>query len=125
MNRPRLGLCLALGLLLAAPVSIAAQKLETGTWTGSIATPDGDMIDVTFDVRTSGDTTTITMIGEMGSIPLDNVKVLADRITLSFTPGPVVSCVLMRNEDGSYKGDCTDPDGGKGVLTMIPPKKDR
>ena len=100
-------------LAFAAPAPIAAQKLETGIWTGTITPPDGAAVNVTYDVRTSGDTTRITANAEMGSFTFVDVKVLADRITFTFTPGDThVSCVLMLGEGGSYKGDCTDSDGG-------------
>jgi hypothetical protein len=73
------------------------------------------VLQVTFDVAASGDTTKITMnAGPMGAQLLTDVRVLADRITFKFTPGPVVNCTLMLRPDRSDMGDCLDPDAGKG-----------
>ena len=111
-------------VLFAAPAALAAQKLETGTWTGTLMPPGEEAHAVTFLVRTSGDTTFITLRADpIGDLPFENIKVLADRITFSFSPGVVVNCILMRRDDGSYKGVCTDSDGGTGVIEMIPPAK--
>jgi hypothetical protein len=112
-------------ILFLAPAAVAAQKLEAGQWTGTVTPPNGQALQVTFDVAANGDSTTITMnAGPMGAQPLADIKILADRITFTFTPGPVVSCTLMLRKDKSYQGDCLDPDGGKGVILMTPPKKE-
>jgi hypothetical protein len=117
--------CVLAAFTLIASAPAAAQKIEPGTWTGTITPPDQAAIPATFDVRVSGDTVRITANAEMGSIPFDDVKVLADRITFTFSPGDThVSCVLMLGEGGSYKGDCTDTEGGIGVIVMAPPKKE-
>lgn len=122
--RPLL-LSAALLALVAAPASLHAQKVQAGTWTGTIAPPDSDPIPATFNVSMSGDTVRIAANGEMGSIPFNEVKVLADRITFWFEPGDAhVSCTLMLGEMGVYKGDCVDEDGSTGVITMVPPKKE-
>jgi hypothetical protein len=122
--RPLL-LSLALLALVAAPASLHAQKIQAGTWTGTIAPPDSDPIATTFAVSMSGDTVRITATGEMGSITFNEVKVLADRITFWFAPGDAhVTCNLMLGEEGVYKGDCVDEDGSTGVITMVPPKKE-
>jgi hypothetical protein len=116
---------LAVLAIAAAPASLHAQKLQAGTWTGTIAPPDADPFEFTFAVSMSGDTVRITANGEMGSFPFNDVKVLADRITFTFEPGDThVSCTLMLGENGVYKGDCLDADGGTGVITMVPPKKE-
>ncbi len=112
-------------ILLLAPAAVAAQKLETGQWTGTVTPPNGAVLQVTFDVAASGDSTKITMnAGPMGSQLLSDIRILADRITFKFTPGPVVNCTLMLRQDRSYQGDCLDPDGGKGVILMTPPNKE-
>ena len=120
-------LMLSLGVLavLAAPGALHAQKLTTGTWTGTVAPPDADAIPATFAVSMSGDTTRIMVTVEPGSFPFYDVKVLADRITFWFEPGDAhVNCTLMLGELGVFKGDCVDSDGGTGVITMVPPKKE-
>ena len=113
-----------IGLLtLAMPASLAAQKLTTGTWTGTITPPSNPTMDATFDVRMSGDTTKITMKTGPREMVVSDVKVEAKRLLFSFAPGPiVVQCTLLLRDDKSYSGDCLDPQGGKGVITMKPPK---
>jgi len=115
------GLC----LLPVAPNALHAQKLETGTWTGTATSPDGEVYEVTYDVRMSGDTTKISVnAGAEGTYAFSNLKILEDRITFYFTPGPTLNCTLMLQEDKSYRGDCVDEGGGAGILHMVPPKKD-
>jgi hypothetical protein len=108
---------------LAFPVSLAAQKLTPGTWTGTISPPDQGALEATFDVRMSGDTTKITMKADGRAIEVSDVKVEATRLLFSFTPGgDTVRCTLLLRDDKSYSGDCVDAQGGKGVIVMKPPK---
>ncbi len=123
MLRPCQRLTLVGLALLAAPLTGAAQKLQPGTWTGTITPPGAGAMPVTYDVRVSGDTTNITMKAQFGELPLLEIKVLADRVTFSFSPGPTVRCTLMLREDKSYTGSCIDSDGDSGQLVMIPPSK--
>ena len=117
-------LVLACLFLLALPAAIKAQKIDSGQWTGTVTAPSGETIDVTFDVTSTDDATKITVnAGANGSFEFQEVKVLKDRLTFSFSPGPTVNCTLMLGEDRSYKGDCVDPNGEKGVMRMVPPKK--
>jgi len=115
-------LAIALVLVIAAPLTVAAQKLTPGTWTGTVTAPDAGEVSATFDVRVSGDTTSITLKGEFGEFPLADVKVSEDRLTFTFSPGTMVRCTLMLRQDKSYSGDCLDDEGGKGVMVMNPPK---
>jgi hypothetical protein len=107
--------------LLALPASAAAQKLKPGTWTGSVTAPDTPTLDATFDVRVNGDTTRITMKIAPGEMEFASIKVEADRLSFTFSPGITVRCTLMLKPDKSYAGDCLDDEGGKGVIVMIPP----
>jgi hypothetical protein len=44
-------------------------------------------------------------------------------LLFTFSPGgTTVSCTLLLRDDKSYSGDCVDPQGGKGVIVMKPPK---
>jgi len=113
---------LAAGLLLATPLALSAQKLTPGVWTGTVSPPDGPTISATFDVRVRGDTTSITIRAEPGEFVLSDIKVSADRLTFTFSAGTTVRCTLMLRDDKSYSGDCTDDEGGKGVIVMNPPK---
>jgi len=110
-------------LTLALPGSLAAQKMTPGTWTGTIAPPDGQTLEATFDLRQSGDTTKLTLKADGRVIEATDVKVEATRLLFSFAPGgDSVRCTLLRRDDKSYSGDCLDAQGGKGVITMKPPK---
>ncbi len=115
---------LAFAATLAVPASLEAQKLTPGTWTGTISPPDNAALDATFDVRVAGDTTKITLNAGGGRvIEATDVKVEANRVLFTFAPGgTTVRCTLLLKDDKSYSGDCLDPQGGKGVIVMKPPK---
>jgi hypothetical protein len=111
-------------LSLIMPAALAAQQLTPGTWTGSISPPSEQKLDVTFDIRMSGDTTKITMKGAGQELAFDNVKVAASLLVFTFSPGGggTIRCSLALQSDQSYSGDCVDPQGGKGQIVMRPPK---
>jgi len=118
LNRVLIGV-----LIVLMPASLAAQKLTAGTWTGTISPPDQSALDATFDVRMSGDTTKLTLKVAGQAIEAIDVKVEATRLLFTFSPGgTTVSCTLLLRDDKSYSGDCLDPQGGKGVIVMKPPK---
>lgn len=108
---------------LALPGTLAAQKLTPGTWTGTIAPPDQGPLDAAFDVRVVGDTTKLTMKADGRVVEVSDLKVEPGKLLFSFAPGGnVIRCTLLLKDDKSYSGDCVDPQGGKGVITMKPPK---
>ena len=111
-------------LILIMPAALAAQQLTPGTWTGSISPPSEQKLDVTFNVRMSGDTTKITMKGAGNGFAFDDVKVAASLLVFTFSPGGggTIRCSLALQADKSYSGDCVDPQGGKGQIVMRPPK---
>jgi hypothetical protein len=110
-------------LTLLLPASLAAQRLTAGTWTGTISPPDNAAMTAAFDVRMSGDTTKITMKADGREIEVANVKIEASRLLFTFSPGgDTIQCTLLLRDDKSYSGDCVDPQGGKGVIVMRPPK---
>ena len=114
---------LLIAAALAMPASLAAQKMTPGTWTGTISPPDNAVLDATFDVRMSGDTTKITLKADGRVIEATDVKVEADRLLFTFSGGGnAIRCTLLLRNDKSYSGDCLDPQGGKGVIVMRPPK---
>jgi hypothetical protein len=105
------------------PLPSAAQKLQAGTWTGTMTPPGQQSVDVAYDVAVSGDSTHISIKAQGREVPFTSIKVAADRLTFDFAPGPTIHCTLMLQKDKSYKGDCVDGNGGTGVLVMIPPAK--
>ena len=110
-------------LTLVLPASLAAQKLTSGTWTGTITPPDQAELEATFDVRMSGDTTRITMKADGRVIETTDIKVEPKQLLFTFNPGgDAVRCTLLLRDDKSYSGDCLDSNGGKGVIVMRPPK---
>ena len=121
MSLLRVPLALVAFVFLAIPSFAASQSLVPGTWTGTVAAPGEATVDATFEVRVTGDTIGITLKGQFGEFPLSDVKLAADRLTFTFSPGTTVRCTLLLRENGSYSGDCTDSDGGTGVIVMNPP----
>lgn len=108
---------------LTMPASLAAQKLAAGTWTGSIAPPNGGTLEATFNVRVSGDSTKITLNADGRTIEAYDVKVEAKRVLFAFAAGSnAIQCTLVLGDDKSYSGDCLDSRGGKGAIAMRPPK---
>jgi len=112
-------------LVLGAPSTVSGQIMQAGTWTGSITPPNASSVQVTFDVSVAGDSTKITVKGTpAGDLPFNSVRVGADRLTFSFNVPETISCTLMLQQGGGYKGNCLDTDGGTGVIEMVPPPKD-
>ena len=115
----------ALAAVLAVPAAGAAQNLPAGKWTGTAQPPGQPEVAITFDVKVAGDTIAITLnAGEHGSFKLEEVKLVKDKLTFWFVPGPKVSCSLTRREDGAYAGVCADDQGEQVPMTMVPPKKE-
>jgi hypothetical protein len=113
----------ALTAVLALPFVASAQALKPGKWTGTAKTPDGVEVALTFDVKVAGDTTTVMLnAGEHGTYKLEEVKVVSDKLTFWFVPGPRVNCALAKKPDGSFAGSCLDEGGGDVPMTMIPPR---
>jgi hypothetical protein len=111
-------------LLIGLPAASSAQTIEAGTWTGTVQPPGNEVYQVTCVVSGTKDSVAITIRQEqLGSFPARDIRVLADRITFTWSPGnDNVKCILMKKDDSSFAGDCTDAEGGTGHLVMIPPK---
>jgi hypothetical protein len=119
-------------LMALVPMAASAQaptKLVAGKWTGSVSPPDMGELPMNFEVKLPGDSIQIsanlTVEGQAMTFVFNNAKI-ADG-TLSFTfdaMGQAISCALKAQEDGSWKGDCKDPEGSPAVMKMVPPKKE-
>jgi hypothetical protein len=110
--------------ILAVPRVAAAQKLEPGTWTGTVTPPNDPAVEVKFVVKVSGDTTSIQLnAGEHGTFDFRDIKVSAGKLTFRWSPGPTLDCTLNRRADAAWAGTCVDAQGETGQLVMIPPKK--
>jgi hypothetical protein len=122
-------LAAATAILLALPLAASAQTtagaptLVSGKWTGTVTPPDGQLVEVMFDVATLNDTLQITIdAGQHGQFKAEEIKLDSASLSFSFTPGPRVVCVLAKKADGTYGGDCTDDGGTPVPMTMVPPK---
>jgi hypothetical protein len=118
----------AAALMLSLPAVASAQNaapvLQVGKWTGTVTPPNAEVTPVTFDVKSSNDTISIQInAGEHGTFAASDIALAGTKLTFSFTPGPKVMCVLNKKDDGSFAGECTDPDGGAAQMTMLPPKE--
>lgn len=51
------------------------------------------------------------------------MKVEDGDLHFNWNPGVDLICVLEDQQDGSYTGECVDPSGEAGVLTMVPPEE--
>lgn len=116
-----LGLAVFLSAALAP--AVLAQTLQDGTWTGTVTPPNGEVIEVTYEVHTMNDTLHIRIATpQFGSFDFKDIVVKDDALLFSWTPGnDFLTCDLKRRDDGSYEGECVDAGGVPGVLLMRPP----
>jgi hypothetical protein len=113
-------------LCVATPGLCAAQSqpLKSGTWTGTVVPPEGDITSVTFEVTVNpGSLAIVIHAGEHGNFETKEARYADGKITFTFEPGPVVACTLTRDDAGVFKGSCLDDEGGEAKLTMVPPKE--
>ncbi len=109
-----------------APAPTAAEKLEVGTWTGTVTPPGAPALGLTFAVTAPNDTMKIDLtITEMGmTFPLTAIKLEGKKLTFDFMAmDEAVKCALDKKDDGSFEGTCADAGGQGGPMTMVPPKK--
>jgi hypothetical protein len=125
MRLPMLVLTFAVAAILTAPVATAAQKLEPGTWTGTVTPPDDPAVDVTYVVKVTGDVTTIQLqAAQHGTFEFKDIKFDAGKLTFSWTAGDTpLKCTLALRDDKAWAGTCLDAESKAGQLVMIPPKK--
>ena len=114
---------LALVAVIAIGLTVYAQELETGTWSGTLTPPGDAAMDITYDVSYDEGELSITInIPEMGgSLSASDISVDGETLSFSFAPGPQVDCDLQRQEDGSFAGDCSPGGGESGHMTMVAP----
>lgn len=106
--------------------SLYAQSttLKSGTWTGEIIPPDGQIQNVTYDVIHTSDSLAINLVvPALGTIPFEDIKLEADTLNFSWQAGAYLRCNLILQENGSYDGECGDVQGISGVITMVPPQE--
>jgi len=57
----------------------------TGKWTAQVPGRNGNMRDVTFDLKSSGDSLTGTMSARNGDVPISDGKISGDSISFTVT----------------------------------------
>lgn len=110
-----------------APTVTPDAKLAVGKWTGSVAPPNGDALELEFNVTAPNDSTKIdlTITAMSMTMPLTNIKLDGTKLSFSFLAGDTdVKCTLEKKDTGAYVGPCADQSGQGGPMTMVPPKKD-
>ncbi len=116
-----------LGLLLVFATTTHAQTLTTGQWTGTVTPPNGNAVEVFYDVAYEDEALVISMtVPEMGDQVFTFSDIVLDEELLFFTwqPGTDLDCQLTPHDDGHYEGECVDEEGAPGTLVMIPPSEE-
>ena len=123
MNRTAAGLGIATLLAMWVTTPVGAQELERGTWTGTMSPPQvSPSVPVTYEVGEIDGALTIVITGIGQSFSFNDIALDGDELTFWWEPGTRVDCTLLRKEDGSFEGICTEGTGpGEGTLTMWPP----
>lgn len=110
----------------AAMPATGQERLSEGLWTGTVFTPDGQIVDLSYDVTYADDALGIELIlpADLGMGNIFAGGPVHDGETLSFTleVGESVSCNLIAQADGSYEGECIDSSGEGALMTMAPPE---
>ena len=113
---------LVVGLLV--PGICSAQSLKPGKWTGSAVPPDGEEVQLTYDVTVDGDSLGVVIhAGEHGDFTAHSTRYADKAISFTFEPGVPVHCVLTLNAEGAYAGHCLGDDGSDATMVMVPPKE--
>tara|TARA_B100001245_G_C22592456_1_gene293911 strand:- start:127 stop:486 length:360 start_codon:yes stop_codon:yes gene_type:complete len=112
-------------LVMWVTIPVGAQELEQGTWTGTLTPPPGGEVPVTFEVGGTDGALSIVMTAPLVEPPMvfNDVKLDGDELTFWWAPDIRLDCRLLRKEDGSFEGPCSDGSGpaGEGILKMLPP----
>ena len=116
---------LAIAAALAGASALSAQGLQAGTWTGTMTPPNESAAAVTFTVAGSGDSLAVTMVlPGMGSAPFSEIRWDAGKLLFQWHAGDtLVKCELAKQDNGGYRGPCTDDKGMTGHIDMTPPRK--
>ncbi len=125
MKRTAAGLGMVTLLVMWVTIPVGAQELEHGTWTGTLTPPPGGEVPVTFEVGGTDGALSIVMSAPLVEPPMvfNDVKLDGDELTFWWAPDIRLDCRLLRKEDGSFEGPCSDGSGpaGEGILKMLPP----
>jgi hypothetical protein len=88
-----------------------------------MAPPSSESVSVSFDLTGLDDSLSITMSGPNGrQIPFSAIRLESGTLRFQWSPGnTTVQCELTRQDDGSYRGPCTDTQGLTGQIAMVRP----
>jgi hypothetical protein len=119
---------MAVASLTLTPVA-DGQTLAEGMWTGTIEPPEGEIVDVRYEVKNAGDVMTVALlppegIGAESRYEFSDVRFENGNLVFWWEPGHRVDCVLEPLDGGEYEGECTGGDGRAGYLSMVPPGHD-
>jgi hypothetical protein len=97
---------------------------------GTMTPPDQETMDISYKVTKSEKGVKGWIVaeadGEKREIPMNDIKWGDDYVSYSWgmpdNADLVISCNLMKQDDGGYAGDCTDnaEDGRTGQMTIAP-----
>ena len=116
MKQILLAAIFAVATLTLAPAAIA-QSLAEGKWTGTMETPDGEVVDLTYEVKKDGDVLMISLLPPEGAgadsdrYEFSDVRMEDGNLVFWWQPGPRVDCVLEPVDDGAYDGECSIESG--------------
>jgi hypothetical protein len=109
----------------AAAAQQAPVKPPVGKWSGNVTPPGQGTMPVVLTVSEDSTGTVMTIsLGEHGTWPASSINFAGNTFEFVFAPGPVVTCVLMKADDGSYGGNCVDEGGAAAKLVVMPPRKE-
>lgn len=111
---------------LAAPAT-SQDKMEEGVWTGTVFMPDGEMLDLFYDVSYDDGGLAIELIlppeTGMGTLFAESPMYEAETLVFTLDVGEAVSCSLTEEDDGRFEGECMDSSGVGALMTMFPPEE--
>ena len=126
-SRIRTAAVAALALLFSVSSSFG-QELVAGTWTGTVAPPDEEIVSVEYEVAYDEEgALQISLVPPAGLgapplIPFEDIQLSDGVLTFGWgVEDTWLTCEMVRQEDGSFEGECVDESGEPGYLTMVPP----
>ncbi len=123
MKRTLAGLGIGVGLATLVTTSVDAQ-LTPGTWTGTMSPPGSQSLSVSYEVGETDGALSIVITGMGQSFSFNDISLKGDELTFWWDPEDMrIDCALVRKEEGSFEGICTDA-VGEGTLTMVPPSEE-
>lgn len=100
-------------------------RLTEGMWTGTVYPPDGELIELEYEVSYGEEGLAIVLYPPaetgVGSVTADDPVYEALTLTFTLVVGDTIMCTLFEEEDGHLEGDCVDSSGEPALMTMFPP----